>query len=211
MLICLSLLLASYRVRSCWILVGHHSQPDGHVTRSRFLVPGPWTRPRSTCARDGLTAGPSSSATPSPQTQYDRLASLFVGNVEVWRTSTPEPTRANGIVWSVFKDVSKYMPLFSKRNQPISFNLNNVISLPDGVDASYYITLSATFYRSTLLAPKASTADAILPLTNLANSYGPDVFATPPDAISSVTLPRNVERAFVEITASGNCPLPPRV
>lgn len=79
-----------------------------------------------------------------------------------------------------------------------------------GVDASYYITLTATFYRSTLLAPKATTADLILPLTNLANSFGPDAYSTPPDANTSITLPRNVKQAWVEITASGNCEPVPR-
>src|SRR3954468_13844495 len=39
--------------------------------------------------------------------QYDRLADLHIGGVEVFRTSTPQPA-PDGIQWSVEKDVTRY-------------------------------------------------------------------------------------------------------
>ncbi|KAG8861267.1 hypothetical protein FRB91_009178 [Serendipita sp. 411] len=58
-------------------------------------------------------------------TQYDRLAGVTLSNVEIWRTSTSEPT-PGGIIWTVLKDVTKYIPLFAEPGTLI-VDLNNVI------------------------------------------------------------------------------------
>src|ERR1700758_1574812 len=39
--------------------------------------------------------------------QYDRLGLMFLGDTEVFRTSTAEPT-INGIIWTYIKDMSQY-------------------------------------------------------------------------------------------------------
>lgn len=40
-----------------------------------------------------------------------RFGALFLGPVELLRTSTPEPSQ-HGIRWSVEKDVTRYLSLF---------------------------------------------------------------------------------------------------
>lgn len=52
----------------------------------------------------------------------------------VWRTSTPEPTRGDGIIWTYIKDVTRYTPLFAK-NGTFIFQLDNVIQ--EGLDGVY--------------------------------------------------------------------------
>jgi len=60
---------------------------------------------------------------------------LVAHRFTVWRTSTSEPTRA-GIIWTVLKDVTKYLPLFAK---PGSFilDLNNIIDPKLGLTGEY--------------------------------------------------------------------------
>ena len=45
--------------------------------------------------------------------QYDRLALMYLGDTEVFRTSTAEPTK-NGIVWTYIKDMSPYNALWKR-------------------------------------------------------------------------------------------------
>ncbi|KIJ33210.1 hypothetical protein M422DRAFT_131872, partial [Sphaerobolus stellatus SS14] len=58
-------------------------------------------------------------------TQYDRLSAISFQNVEIWRTSTPEPT-STGIIWTYIKDVTRYIPLFAKPGTLI-LDLNNIV------------------------------------------------------------------------------------
>ena len=44
----------------------------------------------------------------------------------VWRTSTPEPTY-DGIIWTYTKDVTRYIPLFSKPG-PFLLELDNIVT-----------------------------------------------------------------------------------
>ena len=55
----------------------------------------------------------------------------------VWRTSTPEPTRGDGIIWTYLKDVTRYIPLFSK-NGTFILQLDNL--LETGLDGQYAST-----------------------------------------------------------------------
>lgn len=72
-------------------------------------------------------------------TQFDRLGIFTFQNVEIWRTSTPEPTRGDGIIWTYIKDVSQYMPLFETAGTFI-FQLDNLIE--QGLDGIYSCELA---------------------------------------------------------------------
>jgi hypothetical protein len=62
-----------------------------------------------------------------------RLSNNIFG-FTVWRTSTPEPTRGDGIVWTYIKDVTRYKPLFKKTGLFI-LQLDNLIET--GLDGIY--------------------------------------------------------------------------
>lgn len=55
----------------------------------------------------------------------------------VWRTSTPEPTRGDGIIWTHLKDVTRYTPLFAS---PGTFILQLDNLLETGLDGQYAST-----------------------------------------------------------------------
>ncbi len=52
----------------------------------------------------------------------------------VWRTSTPEPVKGDGIIWTYLKDVTRFIPLFSKSGTFI-LQLDNLIET--GLDGEY--------------------------------------------------------------------------
>ncbi|PFH54353.1 hypothetical protein AMATHDRAFT_53284, partial [Amanita thiersii Skay4041] len=133
-------------------------------------------------------------------TQFDRLGIFTFQNVEIWRTSTPEPTRGDGIIWTYVKDVTRYVPLFAKPGTFI-LQLDNLIQT--GLDGIYSTVLHATFYASSHTNPPAGQADLILPLSTLRNDTGNDA-SVPPEFSINVTLPQNTVELYAELYASGN-------
>ncbi|KAK0228539.1 peptide N-acetyl-beta-D-glucosaminyl asparaginase amidase A-domain-containing protein [Armillaria fumosa] len=133
-------------------------------------------------------------------TQFDRLGIFTFQNVEIWRTSTPEPTRGDGIIWTYIKDVSQYMPLFETAGTFI-FQLDNLIE--QGLDGIYSSVVHATYYASSKQHPPANTANLIVPLSTLANDTGNDA-SVPPGFSLNVTLPSNTVEIYAELFASGN-------
>lgn len=76
--------------------------------------------------------------------QFDRLAHLYVGGAEIWRTSTIEPG-GRKVFSSYKKDVSQYVSLFQE-GSPILFQLDNLVV--DGLDGKFHVKLQADFYSS---------------------------------------------------------------
>ncbi|KAJ3541851.1 hypothetical protein NM688_g6034 [Phlebia brevispora] len=157
--------------------------------------------PPTDCGPVGSWAGISLNFTvTSNGTQFDRLGIFTFQNVEIWRTSTPEPTIGDGIIWTYLKDVTRFIPLFSK---PGTFILQLDNLLETGLDGQYATTLQATFFASSALHPPAPRADLIVPVTTLANNTGNDA-SVPPVFSLNVTVPRNAVQIYAELLASGN-------
>ncbi|KAJ3558288.1 hypothetical protein NP233_g11538 [Leucocoprinus birnbaumii] len=133
-------------------------------------------------------------------TQFDRLGIFTFQNVEIWRTSTPEPIRGDGIIWEYIKDVTRYTPLFAKPGTFI-LQLDNLIQT--GLDGVYSTVLHATYYASSNKHPPAKQSNLIVPLSTLANDTGNDA-SVPPGFSIDVTLPQNTVEVYAELYASGN-------
>ncbi|QRW01614.1 peptide-N(4)-(N-acetyl-beta-glucosaminyl)asparagine amidase A [Ceratobasidium sp. AG-Ba] len=163
--------------------------------------------PPTNCGKIGEWAGVSLNWTATSQgRQYDRLAAVTFQNVEIWRTSTAEPT-TTGIIWTHLKDVTKYIPLFAKPGRMI-VDLNNIVDASLGLNGEYdgkraFVRFSATFFEPTLVTPSAPKSDLIIPLSNLSPDQA-NYAAVPPSLNTTVLFPRNAAKAFVEIFASGN-------
>ena len=74
-----------------------------------------------------------SKVSPSASSHVPR-APVHPAPTAVWRTSTPEPTRGDGIIWTYLKDVTRYLPLFAKPGTFI-LQLDNLIET--GLDGAY--------------------------------------------------------------------------
>jgi Peptide N-acetyl-beta-D-glucosaminyl asparaginase amidase A len=151
--------------------------------------PGPW----SMVAMDwnGSIAG----------RQYDRLAGVWVGGVEMLRLTTPEPDPA-GIRWHVEKDVSEYAAVL-RQPQPVVVDLGNLVnSTYTGV---FHITLDLTFYESDREHPGAGAPSQVVPISTGAQAPGWFNLNTASDAASrALTLPPNLTRARLEVYASSH-------
>jgi len=130
--------------------------------------------------------------------QFDRLALMYFGDTEVWRTSTAEPT-SNGIIFSYVKDMSEYI-YFWNSPQKIIFDLGNLVD--DTYTGIWNTTLTATFFTAqSILTP----ATQIIPVSARKGSTSEaSVFMIPSqNATNSIILPQNVNRAVFSISACG--------
>ncbi|KAF7620047.1 hypothetical protein AFLA_001665 [Aspergillus flavus NRRL3357] len=129
--------------------------------------------------------------------QFDRLAILFLGDTEVFRTSTAEPT-ADGIVWAYIKDMSQYNALWQIQ-QKLIFDLGNIIN--DIYTGPFSVTLTAYFSCE----GHARTADVILPISARKSASNlSSVFTVPGDNTKTLyQIPPNTSRAVVSISACG--------
>ena len=111
--------------------------------------------------------------------QFDRLGYVHVGGVEIFRTSTPEPS-PDGIEWSVEKDVTRYSDTF-RRSQDVEMLIGNVVD--DTYTGVIDVKVTLTFYTGR----SASAPDRVLTLKD-----------------GTLTTPRNSERIVAEVYATGS-------
>ncbi|MDX2934994.1 peptide-N4-asparagine amidase [Streptomyces ipomoeae] len=117
--------------------------------------------------------------------QYDRLGYLHIGGVEVFRTSTPQPS-PDGIEWSVEKNVTRYSDTL-RGTQPVEMLIGNVVD--DTYTGVLDVKVTLTFYAG---RPTAETARTV-----------PDRVLTLRDG-TTLTTPRNSERVVAEVYATGS-------
>lgn len=139
--------------------------------------------------------------------QFDRLALMYFGDTEVWRTSTAEPVASPGIQWTYLKDMTPYLSLWQSP-QKVIFDLGNLIS--DRYTASFNVTLTATFFQvdeAAILANGGTTpSDLVIPISaRNSASNGVSQFTLPSDnATNTITdFPRNARRAVFSVSANG--------
>lgn len=130
--------------------------------------------------------------------QLDRLGLMFLDDIEVFRTSTAEPTKT-GIIWSYVKDMSGYLSLFKKPHK-IIFDLGNIVD--DAYTGSWTTTLTATFFTA---EDEIEPADVIIPISSRRSvDDSPSAFIVPETrAVDTIMLPRNAKKAVVTISACG--------
>ena len=134
--------------------------------------------------------------------QYDRTGVMYLGDTEVWRTSTAEPT-PSGIRWTWQKDMTPFLSLW-KNPQTVIFDLENIVN--DIYTGPLDTTLTATFFKlSFSRGSHQAPADLILPITRQTGSEGkPSQFTYPEqDPTVEVAFPRNVNRAVFSVDVKG--------
>ncbi|OTB01450.1 hypothetical protein M426DRAFT_323466 [Hypoxylon sp. CI-4A] len=134
--------------------------------------------------------------------QFDRIALMYFGDTEVWRTSTAEPTQHPGIQWSFLKDMTEYM-YFWKSPQKLIFDLGNLID--DKYTGSFNATLTATFFEVHTETNETPPADLIIPISaRKGPTNGASHFTLPAEiAKDTIRLPQNINRAIFSISANG--------
>ncbi|GKT90950.1 peptide-N4-(N-acetyl-beta-glucosaminyl) asparagine amidase A [Colletotrichum tofieldiae] len=158
--------------------------------------------------------------------QLDRLALWYLGDTEVWRTSTAEPRAAPGIIWTYWKDMTPYLSLW-KSPQKIIFDLPNLIGKsmfqlgPErpGYQTAHvpnpnslhriYGALQLHSDRNLLQIRCANRqrtpADLIIPISsrNASSNTGSAWQVPEREAVSTIKFPRNANRAVFSVSANG--------
>jgi len=131
--------------------------------------------------------------------QYDRTAQISVGYVNVFYGTTPEPSATFGPSWHVERDLTDYSALF-KSEESGEANIGNLVnSTYTGI---IYGTAKIEFYPPDFFGPAPKTADQVLPLPDA--SGGAALLASATSQLSqSFTLPKNIERAYLDVFAQG--------
>jgi hypothetical protein len=151
--------LAEARFRDFTPYTGTYSPPEGCGDRWSKVV----------LRMDGKVKG----------RQFDRLGYLHVGGVEIFRTSTPQPS-PDGIEWSVEKDVTRYSDTFRARHD-VEMLIGNVVD--DTYTGIIDVKVTLTFHQG----HQASAPDRVLTLDE-----------------DTLTTPRNSERIVAEVYATGS-------
>ncbi|KAK3325200.1 peptide N-acetyl-beta-D-glucosaminyl asparaginase amidase A-domain-containing protein [Apodospora peruviana] len=135
--------------------------------------------------------------------QYDRLAIMYLGDTEIWRTSTAEPTSPPGIRWTYLKDMTEYLYLW-KQPQKVIFDLGNLIN--DKYTGIFNTTLTATFFMSDVVTDAAPPSDLIIPISarQSANNSVSQFTVPAQEATNTISdFPRNARRAVFSVSANG--------
>ncbi|HIW64419.1 MAG TPA: peptide-N(4)-(N-acetyl-beta-glucosaminyl)asparagine amidase [Candidatus Stackebrandtia excrementipullorum] len=125
--------------------------------------------------------------------QHDRLATLEIDGVPVFKTSTPQPS-PEGVEWNVERDLTGYSSLLTEE-RPVTMSMGNVT---DAVHTGVFdIRVTLTFYAADGDNPAGNVADRVVRLDE-AERDGADL-------TGNVTVPRNSTRLLADVyaTASG--------
>ncbi|KAK9235691.1 peptide N-acetyl-beta-D-glucosaminyl asparaginase amidase A-domain-containing protein [Lipomyces kononenkoae] len=141
-------------------------------------------------------------STTSAGRQFDRLALVFLGDHELWRSSTAEPTQS-GIHFQYTKDMTRFLSLLQSE-QPFVFEMGNLVD--ETYTGKFAMTLTAQFYFAPEQVGNGSVADTIIPVSACRSAQRePSHFSLPQDrAAVTLTLPRTAHKATMLISASGN-------
>lgn len=134
--------------------------------------------------------------------QFDRIGALWIGGVEILRTSTPEPSFDRAARWHVAKDVTEYAPVLAQ-SQSLVAQVPNVVN--STYTSNIEITATLTFYETSAQYPAAAHPDQVLPISATATGEGWYYLGNPSARASATfTLPTNLTRAYLEVYTTGH-------
>jgi Peptide N-acetyl-beta-D-glucosaminyl asparaginase amidase A len=149
-------------------------------------------------------------------TQFDRTASLYLANANLYFGTTPEPLAVLTNYWHVERDITDYSALLAGPQQgtivlancttdcppPYNTYLNGVFTV--SADLEFYPAASGGAEKSGERNDQLERMpDQVLPLTQSNGSGGvnlPATLSSPTDQLSTTfTLPTNTERAYLDV------------
>ena len=129
--------------------------------------------------------------------QFDRTAAIYVGHVNFYYGTTPEPTPTLSPSWHVERNITDYSALLTQPQSGEADIYNIVNSTYTGI---IFGTAKIEFYPPDALNPAPRTPDGVLPIPDAAG--GAVELSTPTQSLSETfTLPTNVERAYLDVIA----------
>jgi hypothetical protein len=129
-------------------------------------------------------------------TQYDRTASLYLGNANIFYGTTAEPRSALSPSWHVERDVTDLSAIFqtAQTGNAIIYNIYN-----SQYNGGIYGTATLQFYPADFRNPPADAPDMVVPVSGTNSPYELDT--TSSAVTTTVTLPRNLTKAYLDVIA----------
>lgn len=132
--------------------------------------------------------------------QFDRTGHISLGGVNLWTGTTQEPSASVAPGWHVERDLTDYAPLFALSG-------SGAVDLDNIVNETYTGTLKGSarlvFYPLASGQAQPRVADMVLPLTARADGRPLAVHDASETLNKTITFPRNVVRAFIDVLAQG--------
>jgi len=138
--------------------------------------------------------------------QFDRYGAFWLGNVELLRTTTPEPTPI-GIEWKTQRDVSEYISLFASQ-----VPLNATLSIPNVVNPTYtgvlMVNITISLFEAAPEAaalPDKTIRSLAMPFASAGGPWNAITLSGNASQVHSTKLGvRNAKGIWVDIYASGH-------
>jgi Peptide N-acetyl-beta-D-glucosaminyl asparaginase amidase A len=139
--------------------------------------------------------------------QFDRTASIYFGNTNVYFGTTPEPLAVLTNHWHVERDITDYSSLLATPQQGtiVLANCTTDCAPPfNTLNGVFTVSANLEFYPADANDPAAKgIADMVLPLEQSNGTGGtnlPALLFSPTDQLSTtLTLPKNIERAYLDV------------
>lgn len=128
--------------------------------------------------------------------QYDRSGELTIGGTEVWFGTTEEPSGAVPTTYHVATDVTRFAALLGSP-QPFRGGIGNYVT--DVYTGNYRQSVTLTYYTAARHHPAATTPDVVRGFASQQAKPGAETVH-----FGLSKLPRNITRAYVEVTLKGN-------
>lgn len=141
--------------------------------------------------------------------QFDRTASIYLGNANIYFGTTPEPLQNATNTWHIERDLTDYSALLADPQQG-TIVLQNCTGQDCGSAFSFLngvFTVSAKleFFPAPGHSPAPRTADVVLPMTQSNGGSGlnlPIFLTLPPNSVSNTfNLPTNIEEAYLDVVS----------
>lgn len=140
--------------------------------------------------------------------QFDRTATMYLANANIYFGTTPEPLETLTNTWHVERDLTDYSALMSipQQGSMVLQNCTTDCPPPYNTELNGVFTVNANiqFYPAQG-AEKSRPADVVLPLEQSNGSGGlnlPAFLFSPTDQFSTTfTLPTNIERAYLDVVS----------
>jgi len=143
--------------------------------------------------------------------QFDRTASLYLANANLYFGTTPEPLQTLNNIWHVERDVTDYSPLFATAQQGTMVLQNCTTDCPPPyntfLNGIFSVNADLQFYplQKNSGKPAPETPDLVLPLEQPNSSGGvslPALLSSPTQQLTTTfSLPTNVERAYLDVVS----------
>jgi Peptide N-acetyl-beta-D-glucosaminyl asparaginase amidase A len=141
--------------------------------------------------------------------QFDRTASMYVANTNIYFGTTPEPLPTATNTWHVERDLTDYSVLFATAQQGTMVLQNCTTDCPPPyntrLNGVFTVSAQLQFYPGHGDDRDSRTPDTVLPLVQTNSGGGinlPGFLFSPTDQLSTTfTLPTNIERVYLDVVS----------